>query len=251
VLKKLLGLYIVVLLFLAAPLAAQDNEIKNGIGASFPPFAYLGPDGKPTGFDVEALNWIAEKAGLTVVHTPLEWDGIIGALKDKKIDVIAAGLSITPERAEQIAFTKPYWTITHVVVVKNDSPLSLEEALTTGKKIGVQRGTSDEAAMEEANNKNGRKYSIVPYESFGGAIDEVISGNLDAVVLNDESADKTAAEKPIKILGDAGIPIEEFAYGVNKDNPELLTLLNEGLTALMADPYWLTLTEKYKPGEVQ
>jgi polar amino acid transport system substrate-binding protein len=233
-----------------SPFAAGADEIINGIDANFPPFAYVGPDGKATGFDVDALDWIAEKAGLTVVHTPMEWDSIVTSLKDKKIDVIASGLSVTAERAEQIAFTKPYWVITQVVVVKNDSPLTLEDVLTTGKNIGVQRGTSDAAAMEETNNKTGRSYTIVAYDSFELAVTDVINGRLDAAVMNDAPAAKAASAQPVKILGEAGIPNEEFAYGVNKENPELLALLNEGLTALMADPYWQTLKNKYNPGEV-
>ncbi|MDR1315114.1 MAG: transporter substrate-binding domain-containing protein, partial [Deltaproteobacteria bacterium] len=69
-------------------------------------------------------------------------------------------------------------------------------------------------------------------------------------VMNDAPAAKAASEQDVKILGEAGIPNEEFAYGVNKENPELLAQLNEGLTALMADPFWQTLKDKYRPGEV-
>jgi polar amino acid transport system substrate-binding protein len=249
VLKTTLSLCIFSLLFLISPLYAQ-NVIVNGIDANFPPFASVGPDGKAVGFDIESLDWIAQKEGFKVEHKPMEWDSIVTSLKEKKIDVIASGLSISTERREQIAFTLPYWVIKQVVLVKNDSSLTLEQVLSSGLNIGVQRGTSDAQAMENSNNTNGRKYTLVNYDSFELAVADVVNGRVDAAVMNDAPAAKALGAQPVKLLGEAGIPDEEFAYGVNKENPELLAQLNEGLIALMADPFWETLKEKYKPGEV-
>ncbi|MDR2352482.1 MAG: ABC transporter substrate-binding protein, partial [Deltaproteobacteria bacterium] len=141
-LKKFTVLALFSWVFTAFPLIAQP-ELINGIDANFPPFAYLDPTGTPTGFDVEALNWIAQKEEFTVTHQPMEWDSIVRSLKDKKIDIIASGLSITADRAQQIAFTRSYWVIKQVVVVKADSTLTLEPVLSSGQNIGVQRGTSD------------------------------------------------------------------------------------------------------------
>jgi polar amino acid transport system substrate-binding protein len=240
----------VALVFVGAGAAQAQTALVNGIDANFPPFAFLGPDGVPTGFDVEALDWIGAKAGIKFEHRTMEWDSIVQSLRDKKIDVIASGLSVSPQRAEQIAFTKSYWVIAQVVVVKKDSPISLAEALTGGHTIGVQSGTSDAAAMEAANGKDGRKYTLVMYDSAALAVADVINGRIEAAVMNDAPAARAASEQDVKILGEAGIPNEEFAYGVNKEYPELLSQLNEGLTALMADPFWQTLKDKYKPGEV-
>jgi polar amino acid transport system substrate-binding protein len=248
-LKTILSLVIFSLLFFITPLFAQ-NVIVNGIDANFPPFASVGPDGKAVGFDIESLDWIAAKAGFKVEHKPMEWDSIVTSLKEKKIDVIASGLSISKERAEQIAFTKPYWVIQQVVLVKKDSALTLDEVLTGDLDIGVQRGTSDAKAMEDSNGQDGRKYKIVNYDSYELAVADVVNGRIAAAVMNDAPAAKAIAAQPVKLLGLAGIPDEEFAYGVNKENPELLSQLNEGIIALMADPFWEALKEKYKPGEV-
>jgi polar amino acid transport system substrate-binding protein len=105
--------------------------------------------------------------------------------------------------------------------------------------------------LKKANNQNGRKYTVISYDAFDLTISEVINGKVDAIILNDAPAIKIAENHPVKILGDAGLPPEEVAYGVNKDNPLLLAILNDGLTALMADPYWQTLIDKYMLGEVQ
>lgn len=229
---------------------AADKEYINGIDANFPPFAYVDKSGQPTGFDVDALNWIAKEYGFKVKHQPMEWSGIVLSLKAGKIDCIASGLSVTKERAEQIAFTKPYWIIKQVVVVGKDSKLTLDEALGGGHKVGVQSGTSDAKAMEEMNKKDGRNYQLVMYDSSALAAEDVVNGRIEAAVMNDAPAADAASKKPLKILGPAGIPDEEFAIGVNKDNPEFLKTLNEGLDKLMVSPYWKELVAKYKPGEV-
>ena len=81
------------LLIAAAPASAAD-KLTNGIDANFPPFAFVGADGKPSGFDVEAMDWIAKDLGVEVTHQPMEWDGIVTSLVTKKIDIIASGMTI-------------------------------------------------------------------------------------------------------------------------------------------------------------
>jgi polar amino acid transport system substrate-binding protein len=107
-------------------LSTAVDEIISGLNDN-PPFSFEGPDGNPQGFDVDALNWIIEKSAQAVIHIQTRWDNF-ELLQDKGFDVIASGLSITPEREQLIAFTRPYWTITQVVVVKNDSTMTLKNS---------------------------------------------------------------------------------------------------------------------------
>ena len=250
--KKLLVVFALAMLVLSAPALAQDKDktYVNGIDANFPPFAFVGPDGKPTGFDVEAMDWIAKDMGFKVTHQPMEWSGIVAALKARKIDMISSGLSQTAERATQIDFSLPYWTIKQVVVVAKDSDLTVEKALTSGLKIGVQAGTSDAKAMADTNGQDGRKYELVEYPNSALAAQDVLNGRIDAAVMNDAPAADAAAKIDVKIIGEAGIANEVFAVGVSKDDPETLEMINKGLAKLMADPYWQELIKKYKPGEV-
>ena len=137
-----------------------------------------------------------------------------------------------------------------MVVVPKDSQLTLEQALSTGLKIGVQAGTSDAKAMADTNGQSGRKYELVEYPNSALAIQDVLNGRLGAAVMNDPPAADAATKTAVKIIGPAGIPEEVFGVGVAKDDPATLELINEGLALLMADPYWSELIAKYKPGEV-
>ena len=97
---------------------AQDKVYLNGFDADYPPFSFVGKDGKPAGFDMDALDWIANEMGFKVKHQPTDWAAIVPTLNSKKIDVIASGMSITPERQAAVNFTEPYWTVQQRLVVK-------------------------------------------------------------------------------------------------------------------------------------
>jgi polar amino acid transport system substrate-binding protein len=232
-----------------APSFAQ-NAIVNGIEAD-PPFAYVGPDGKAAGFDVEALEWIGARSGFTVEHRLVAWDTIIQSLLDKKIDVIASGFSRTAERTEQLSLTDPYWTIKEVVIVKKDSALSLDEILTGGHSIAVRTGSPEAVLMEASNGKDGRKYTLSTFETVEQAMADVIGGRVDAAVMNSPFADFAVKEQDVRIAGEAGLPAEEYVYAVNRENSELLAKLNAGLAALKADPFWKTLKDKYRLDEAR
>lgn len=229
-----------------SPALAKEKVIVNGIDANFPPFAYVDKTGKPDGFDVQSVNWIAKKMGFKVKHQPMDWDGIVPSLKAGKIDMIASGMSVTEERSKQVAFTIPYWVIKQVLVVKKDSDLTPETALSNGNKVGVQRGTTEAKWMEEnLIKKEGKNFELVYYDSAPLAVEDLLNGRIVAAAMDDAPAKDAVKKKPVKIIGGFGMHDEEFAYAVRKDDPELLNTLNEGLKQLMASPYWQELKTKY------
>jgi len=242
-------LIIVSLVLCFSPGAMAKKKVYiNGIDANFPPFSYVDKSGHPAGFDVEALNWIAKKMGFKVIHKPMDWDGIIPNLLAKKIDIIASGMSITPEREKVVNFTIPYWKIEQVFVVRKDSPLTVKEVLTGHKLIGVQRGTSEAEWLKKNKKKKGWNFTLRYYDSAPLAVVDLVNGRIDAAAMDDAPAADAVRKKPVKILGTFGMPPEKFGYAVRKQDTKLLETLNKGLRLLMKDPYWQYLINKYHPG---
>lgn len=236
-------------LAVAGVAGAADKVYVNGIDADFPPFAFVGKDGKPTGFDVESLDWIAKEMGFKVEHRPTEWATIVPALTSKKIDIVASGMSITDARKKEIDFSTPYWSVKQVLVTKADSALTPEAAMVPGKKIGVQAGTSEAKWIKEnLLDKGVKKFEMVEYQSSALAIEDVLNGRIAAAAMDDSPARKAIEEKKaVKIIGEFGMPGEQFGYGMRKDDKEFQAKINEGLGKLMASPKWKELVEKYKP----
>ncbi len=221
------------------------DKLVNGIDANFPPFAFIDKTGNPSGFDVEAMNWIAKEIGVEVTHQPIEWDGIITSLLTKKIDIIASGMSITEERAKQVDFTIPYWVIKQVFVTKKSSPLTVDQILTGKKTIGVQQGTSEAKWLKEEAAKNGWNFELRYYNSSPLAVEDVLNGRIDAAAMDDAPAKDAVSKKDVQIVGTFGMHDEKFGYAVRKDEKELLEKVNQALTKLMASAEWNKLIEKY------
>jgi polar amino acid transport system substrate-binding protein len=230
----------------ATSVIAAEKIYINGIDANFPPFTYVDKSGHPDGFDVKALDWIAETMGFKVKHQPMDWDEILPNLKAKKIDIVASGMSITDERKEQVNFTAPYWKIKQVLVAKKDAKVTAEQALADGNKIGVQRGTNEAKWIEEnLIKKAGKKLELVQYDSVPLAIRDVISGRIVAAAMEDAPALDAVKKKSVKILGGFGMADLLFGYAVRKEDTEFLNKVNEGLMRLMKSPYWGELKKKY------
>ncbi len=236
----------VVFSLMAGPVLAEDSFI-NGIDANFPPFAYVDKSGTPAGFDVEAVNWIAKEMGFKVTHQPMDWDGIIPNLVAKKIDFIASGMTATDERAKVVNFTDTYWDVAQVMLVGKDSKLTVDDVLKGGKKIGVQRGTTEATWLEEHAGKDGANYTLVYYDSAPLSVEDMVNGRVDACCMDDAPARDAEKNKSVKILGEFGMKAEHFAYAVRKEDTKLLETLNAGLKKLKASPKWQELIDKYKP----
>ena len=106
---------------------AQDATLKFGADSSpYPPFASQGADGKWTGFEVDLMDAVcaAEKLKCEMVGTA--FDGIIPALNAKKIDVIWASMSITPERKKAVTFTNKYYNTPSEIVALKSTDLKID-----------------------------------------------------------------------------------------------------------------------------
>ncbi len=225
-----------------------EKTYINGIDANFPPFSFVDQSGEPDGFDVRAVNWIADEMGFEVKHQPMDWDGIIPNLLAEKIDFIASGMSITPERAEEVNFTLPYWTVEQVFVAREGSGLSVEDVLHEDKKLGVQRGTSEAEWLQEQLKEKDWKFALRYYDSAPMAVADVVNGRIDAAAMDDAPASDAVSKRPVEIVGTFGKP-EKFGYAVRKGDKELLETLNTGLRKLMDDPYWQELVNEFSPSE--
>jgi polar amino acid transport system substrate-binding protein len=236
----------VAMVFATSPAFSQEKVYINGIDANFPPFAFVDKNGVPDGFDVKALDWIAKDQGFKVKHQPMDWDGIVPSLNAKKIDIIASGMSVTEKRREQVAFTIPYFSIKQVIVAKKDSGLTVAQLLDKGNKVGVQRGTTEAKWIEENLIKKDKKnFTLVYYDSAPLAVEDVVNGRIVAAAMDDAPAKDAEKKKPVKIVGKFGMPDEQYAYAVRKEDTALLKKLNDGLKKLMASPTWNELKKQY------
>ncbi len=238
-----------------ASFGAQKPVYTDGIDAAFPPFSYIDKDGEPTGFDVEVIKWIANEMGFDVKIVPVDWDAIIPTLKIGNIDLIASGMTINPEREQQVDFTDPYWKINLAVVVREvageDGALvpqyNVFSAVTPGKTIGVQRGTTAQTWLQENMINKGVDIKLKLYDNFLLAIEDLLIGRIDSAVIDGPTAQSAIADRKATIVWTINTG-EIYGYAVRKGDTELLDLLNEGLKRLQATPKWEELVNEWLIG---
>jgi polar amino acid transport system substrate-binding protein len=226
-----------------------EKVLVNGIDPDFPPFGFVDKAGNAAGFDVESVDWIAKEMGFEVKHQPTAWDGIIESLRSGKIDFIASGMTILPERAEVVNFTIPYWETKLAVAVGKGSSLTYDQALDGQHTIGVQRGTTAAGWIDDnlvATGK-GPQNKVVLYDSFSLALQDLANGRVDSAMQDDTMVLDAAKTQPIKVVGTHKSGMQ-YGYAVRKEDTELLESLNEGLRRLMASPKWQELVTKYEIG---
>ncbi len=233
----------------ASPSAAGTPEKTYivGIDGQYQPFSYLDPKGDAQGFDVDAMRWIAAKKGMKITFQATAWDGIIPALQAKKIDLIYAGMTITPERAEQVNFSEPYWEVNQDVVARSDSTLTLDDVKAGKAIIGTQSGCTAAIWIDKNLVGTGKmpQGNLKLYDNTPLAVDDLTSGRIDAVMYDDLVLKDIISGKPLKKIGNIETK-EEFGIAVRKSDPELLSTLNDGLVQLKSDPYWQELIIKHK-----
>ena len=162
---------------LATGVQAADT-VRIGTEGAYAPWNYVDEDGKLAGFEIELGNTICEKAGLTCEFVQNEWDTIIPNLIAGNYDVIMAGMSITPERMETIAFSDDYYP-PELSLFAVAAGTDLDPANLSGKKVGVQGATIQAAYAEE--NLGGAN-TILSYETADQAIADLAAGNVDVVL---------------------------------------------------------------------
>jgi polar amino acid transport system substrate-binding protein len=225
----------------------QERELVVGIDSEYPPYAYIDPkSGEAAGFDIESMKWIAEKKGLTVSFQPTAWDGIITALEVGNIDMVYSGLTILPERAERVAFTIPYYKVNQALAINNDSSYTMDDFLNGTLVVGCQRGTSGQYWVEDNLIANGTMAveNLVTYDNFPLVITDLQNKRIQAAFYDTVPLADAIEGKTIHIVGEIDTN-ELYGVAVRKDDTELLAVMNEGLTELMADPYWDELKAKY------
>lgn len=118
-----------------------NRVYKVGTTAEYPPFETL-ENGKIVGYDVDVIDAVAKKIGIKYEWKDMNFDGLISALQFKKIDIVIAGISSSPEREKVVNFSIPYHESKTAYIMNKNNPMTMEEL--KGKTFGVDLGTSYE-----------------------------------------------------------------------------------------------------------
>jgi polar amino acid transport system substrate-binding protein len=223
-----------------------QQTIVAGTAPGFPPFEYK-ENGELVGFDVELTEEIVSRTDFEFGGwETFEFDSLIPALGNENIDLIAAAMTITDERDQQIDFSDPYYEANQAVLVRSEgdfSPSSREDL--SGHVVGAQSGTTGEGEIdkmiEEGILSEGNKRT---YDNYTLAVQDLENGNVDAIVVDVPVAENFAESRNVGVAFTIETG-EQYGFGIREDDDSRQEAVNAGLQAVVDDGTFDDLISKY------
>lgn len=219
-------------------MVALGKTLYVGTNAEFAPFEYL-EKGKVTGFDMELMNALAKEMKMDVKIENMAFDGLLPALQMKKVDVVIAGMTETPERKKAVSFTKPYFKAKQVIITKKGKDIKDFKELS-GKKVGVMLGFTGDAVVSDIKGAK-----VQRFDATYSAVMALEKGKVDAVVADSEPAKKYIASYKDLAIASAKAEEEDYAIAVRKNDKALLDNLNKALVKVKSNGTYDALLKKY------
>lgn len=240
----------------------EDGVLNVATNCEFEPFEYV-ESGNPTGIDMDIAAALAKELGLTCKIKDMPFESVVGSVASGAQDIAMAGLTVTNERKQSVDFTQTYFSSSQVVIAKNGSAIldvvaasdseedinsaiaSIEAALK-GKRIGVQNGTTGYAYVSgDSDDYEGIGATAVGYGSGALAVQALMNGTVDYVILDAVPASKLVAANEGIAASTVVLTGEDYAFAVKKGNTELLNKINKAMDKLIADGTIETIFNKY------
>lgn len=240
--RNLLLIAAAALAFGSSPLRADDNVLRVGTDATFPPMEFT-ENGKRAGFDIDLVDAIAKAIGKKVEWVDIDFKGLIPGLLAKRFDMAVSAIYITDARKKVVDFTEPYYAGGLVVMVKNGNKAITKPADLEGKKVTVQVGTKSVGWLE----KNFPKVQRVEVEKNDEMFNLVAIGRADAAVTGKPAAFQYVRSRGGLHVLPAQLTTEEYGMALRKDEPELTKAVNAAIEKLKADGTYAALVKKWFP----
>ena len=226
----------------SASAALSDKVLTVGTNAEVPPFEYVGDNGEPDGFDMALMKDVGDRLGVEVVVENMEFDSLVSAI-GSKIDVAAAAMTVTEERQQTVNFSIPYYSAVQHVLVPIDSDIATYDDLK-GKTIGCQLGTTGDFLVEDIEGATPQQYNKAV-----DAVNDLVNGRVDAVIVDSNPAGVFADKFPDKIKEldgeDFGFEVEEYAIALPKGDSALKDAIDVALTNIKEDGTFEKLVDEY------
>lgn len=227
----------------------SPDELSVGLTLAYAPYSYI-EDGEPVGFDVEALQLIADELGVELKLTDIKFAQAIIDVTSKKFD-LTPGLYMTPERAQEVDFV-PYFAAGTAIVSTEGGPQPTTAEDLCGLKVSSIKGGAVVAKLREEINptcveRGLAEVDVREYPTDPEATQALVAGNVDV-----QLTETIIAEEVIRrVGGDLAVTNEEplfpvqVGWGIAKGNAALQASLTEALNRVTESGAYGELLAQY------
>ncbi|HTV73652.1 MAG TPA: ABC transporter substrate-binding protein [Candidatus Acidoferrales bacterium] len=237
-------------LFLMSPAAEAGTGLRVGSDVSYAPLEFYGAGHRMVGFDIDLAKALAAKLGEPMVVTNHTFDDLLHAVSRGTFDIGISAISDTRARESQVDFVD-YLLAGSGMLVPNGNPKHIFDlGGLCGLRVDVQRGTSQETALEE-QSKRCEAIHLAPIELLTFPTDddafEAFKAGKSDVHVTDFPVVAYLAKTNDHKYEVAGRQFDLVPYGiaVPKNNPALRARVVSALHAVIADGTYDTLLKKW------
>jgi polar amino acid transport system substrate-binding protein len=223
----------------------DGQEVTIAVENAYLPFNYIDAEtGEAAGWDYAAIDHMAELLNFVPVYETFAWEPMIQAVADGQFDMAADGITINDERAEVVDFSDGYINIEQRMLVRvGEDRFDSAEALAEDGDltIGSQTGTTNyDTAVELVGEDR-----VVGFEQFGFAVQALINGDVDAVIMDENAGQGYVGENEddVELIGDS---LSSYELGfIFPPGSDLVCPINQAIAAMKADGTMDELGEEY------
>jgi polar amino acid transport system substrate-binding protein len=228
----------------------EGREVVAVTENAYTPLNFVDPaTGKAVGWEYDAVNEICRRLNCTVDWKTSSWDAMIPAVKDGQFDVGMDGITINDERKQQVDFSDPYMTSQQFMLVRagedrftNAAEFGADEKLLIGSQAGT---TNFYTAVYEVLDGDEQNPRIKLFETFGAAVQALLAGDVDTVLMDAASSKGYVGANPdkLKVIGDP-LGTEDFGF-IFTPKSDLVAPFNAAIAQMKADGYLDYLNNKW------
>ncbi len=214
------------------------REIRIAVENAYNPFNFINEEGEAVGYDYDLFAEICERLNCEPLFVETSWDAMVAIMAGEgnfdTFDIGADGITITEERAQNVDFSDPYIQLSQVLLVRIDEDrFATPEEFAANEEwlVGTQPGTTNyDTAVELVGEDR-----VVGYDQFGLAVQALINGDVDAVVMDDVAGLGYVGANPddVKII-DEPMTSEELGF-IFPQGSDLVEPVNQALAQMDED----------------
>jgi peptidoglycan lytic transglycosylase F len=205
--------------------------------------------GEEQGFEYELVREFARRLGVRLeIVVPPSREALLAFLRQGRGDIVAAGVTVTPERRKEFAFTVPYTRVSELLVVPATDRRTLSLGDLRGKAIAVRRSSSYHESLVALRGQHGFEITPVPEDQeTEDILGDVAEGRYPATVADSNIVQVELTDNDrIRAVGAIG-GVRDIAWAVRPDQPRLRKAADDFIRAISGSTFYnMTVNKHFK-----
>lgn len=214
----------------------------------FAPYGFTDDNGNISGFDIDLAKESARRMGVDMKFKFIDWNNKENELNSGRIDIIWNGFDITPEREENILYSKPYMDNRQILLVKRGNPKNIHDlGDLSGKVVATQAGSTSENYVNENVNFKNSFASFQTYPKINDEFAGLFAEELDVLIIDETAARYEMTKNPdmFEIIEATFGPVTKLGIGFRKNDIELRDKVQKAFDEMIADGTAKKISEQW------